>query len=112
MLAALRDPLRFELSALHVNHHLSANADAWAAFCRGAARALGVPCRVIDVSVARGNSLERAAREARYAALRSERADCIVLAHNLDDQAETVLLQLLRGAGVKGLAGMPLARDR
>jgi tRNA(Ile)-lysidine synthase len=62
------------------------------------------------VSVARGNSLERAAREARYAALRSERADWIVLAHNRDDQAETVLSQLIRGAGVKGLAGMPFAR--
>jgi tRNA(Ile)-lysidine synthase len=110
VLAALRDSLRFELSALHVNHHLSPNADAWAAFCRSAAQAHGVPCRVIDVSIARGNSLERAARDARYAALRSERADCIVLAHTLDDQAETVLLQLLRGAGVKGLAGMPLAR--
>ena len=56
------------------------------------------------------NSIEGAAREARYAALRRERADYIVLAHNLDDQAETVLLQLFRGAGVRGLAGMPLVR--
>jgi tRNA(Ile)-lysidine synthase len=110
VLAALRDALRFELSALHVNHHISANADDWAAFCRSTASEHGVPCRIVDVSVARGNSLERAARDARYAALRSQRADCIVLAHNLDDQAETVLLQLVRGAGVKGLAGMPLAR--
>jgi tRNA(Ile)-lysidine synthase len=111
VLAGLRSRLRFELAALHVNHHISANADAWAASCRDAAQALDVPCRVVDVSVPRGNSLERAARDARYAALRAAGADCIVLAHNLDDQAETVLHQLLRGAGVKGLAGMPLVRD-
>jgi tRNA(Ile)-lysidine synthase len=110
VLAGLRDSMRLALSALHVNHHLSANADAWATFCQNAARALDVPCRVVDVRVERGNSLERAARDARYAALRAAGADCIVLAHTLDDQAETVLQQLLRGAGVKGLAGMPLVR--
>jgi tRNA(Ile)-lysidine synthase len=110
VLARLREGLAFELTALHVNHHLSTHADAWAHACRGVARALGVACRVADVSIARGASLERAAREARYAALRAEPADCIVLAHNLDDQAETVLHQLLRGAGAKGLAGMPFVR--
>ena len=61
-------------------------------------RERGIACRVAKVALERGNSVERAAREARYAALHKTRADFIVLAHNDDDQAETVLLQLLRGA--------------
>jgi tRNA(Ile)-lysidine synthase len=67
--------------------------------------------RVVRVKVKGGDSLEAAARAARYGALFSQKADYIVLAHNQDDQAETVLLQLLRGAGVKGLAAMPLVRS-
>jgi tRNA(Ile)-lysidine synthase len=110
VLARLRKRRPFELRALHVNHQLSPNAARWARFCRSACRARQVECRVVKVHVARGNSVERAAREVRYAALLSARADYIVLAHNADDQAETVLLQLLRGTGVKGLAAMPFLR--
>jgi tRNA(Ile)-lysidine synthase len=65
----------------------------------------------VTVHVERGNSTEGAAREARYRAFAAARADYVVLAHNRDDQAETVLLQLLRGTGVKGLAGMPAVRS-
>src|SRR5207253_9805177 len=101
----------FTLEALHVNHQLSPNANAWARFCRALAREAGVRLRVVKVDVPRGNSVERAARDARYAALYACRPDHIVLAHNRDDQAETVLLQLLRGAGVKGLAAMPRVRS-
>jgi tRNA(Ile)-lysidine synthase len=110
ILARLRKRRRFELHALHVNHQLSPNAARWARFCRSACRERQVECRVAKVHVARGNSVERAAREARYAALLKARSDYVVLAHNADDQAETVLLQLLRGAGVKGLAAMPFLR--
>ena len=108
VLARLQKTLQFELSARHVNHQISPNAARWASVCRATCRSLGVPCSVMRVTVARGNSTEAAARDVRYAALRRSRADYIVLAHNLDDQAETVLLQLFRGAGVRGLAGMPL----
>ena len=101
---------RFALAALHVNHQISPNAGRWAAFCRTICRARGIPLRVVRVNVKGGDSLEAAARAARYAALLSQKADYIALAHNQDDQAETVLLQLLRGAGVKGLAAMPLVR--
>ena len=101
---------RFALAALHVNHQISHNAGRWAAFCRRECRARGIPVRVVRVKVAGGDSLEAAARTARYQAFRSRKADCIVLAHNQDDQAETLLLQLFRGAGVKGLAGMPRLR--
>ncbi|MGQ0750658.1 MAG: tRNA lysidine(34) synthetase TilS [Betaproteobacteria bacterium] len=107
ILARVASRLRFELAAVHVNHRLSPNAPRWAKFCRTLCRARGIPLQVIKVAVKRGNSLEAAAREARYAVFAQRRADYVVLAHNQDDQAETLLLQLLRGAGVKGLAGMP-----
>jgi tRNA(Ile)-lysidine synthase len=101
---------QFDLAALHVNHQISPNAGRWAAFCRAACRARGIPLRVVRVEVKGGDSLEAAARAARYDALLSQKTDYIVLGHNQDDQAETLLLQLLRGAGVKGLAAMPLVR--
>jgi tRNA(Ile)-lysidine synthase len=110
VLERLQTPLRVTLAALHVDHQLSPKSRVWVRFCRALCRSRGVRVRVVSVELERGNSIERAAREARYAALRSTRADHIVLAHNADDQAETVLLQLLRGAGVKGLAAMPLER--
>jgi tRNA(Ile)-lysidine synthase len=95
------------VSAIHVHHGLSPHADAWAEFCRKLCRRLGVPLAVVKVKVEkRGEGLEAAAREARYAAFRKAKADVIALAHNLDDQAETVLMNLLRGAGVRGASGM------
>ncbi len=110
ILGRLAGRRRFRLSAIHVNHQLSPAASRWAAFCRALCRARGIPLRVVKVAVQRGNSLEAAARAARYDAFRRSRADYVALAHNQDDQAETLLLQLLRGAGVKGLAAMPLLR--
>ena len=110
ILSRLARRRRFRLAALHVNHQLSRNARQWAAFCRRLCRARGIALRAVKVTVPRGNSLEAAARAARYDAFRRVRADYVALAHNQDDQAETVLLQLLRGAGVKGLAAMPLVR--
>ena len=101
---------RFVLAALHVNHQISPNAGRWAAFCRTICRTRGIPLRVVRITVQGGDSLEAAARDARYGVFRSQQAGHVVLAHNQDDQAETVLLQLLRGAGVKGLAAMPLVR--
>ena len=106
ILAGLAPRMSFRLDALHVNHQLSPNAAAWARFCRAECRARGVRLRVVKVDVQRANSLERPAREARYAALLDTGADHVVLAHNQDDQVETVLMNLLRGAGVKGLAAM------
>lgn len=95
------------VTAIHVHHGLSPNAGAWAQFCWKLCRQLGVPLAVVKVKVQkRGAGLEAAAREARYAAFRKAKAGTIALAHNLDDQAETVLMNLLRGAGVRGASGM------
>jgi len=95
------------ISAVHVHHGLSPNADRWAAFCRRLCKRLGVPLTVRKVKVVkRGEGLEAAAREARYEVFSKVEADCIALAHHLDDQAETVLMNLLRGAGRRGASGM------
>ncbi|MCX7898155.1 MAG: tRNA lysidine(34) synthetase TilS [Rhodocyclaceae bacterium] len=108
VLAGLRDSLGFELAACHVHHGLSAHADAWLAFCAEVCKELDIeflPARVA-VGNARGLGLEAAARAARYAVFEQQRADWIVLAHHRDDQAETVLFNLLRGTGLIGAAGM------
>jgi tRNA(Ile)-lysidine synthase len=99
----------FELRALHVNHGLSPNARGWQRFCRELCRDWRIPFarRRAVVGPKRGRGLEAAAREARYAAYRAAAADAIALAHQLDDQAESVLMNLLRGAGVRGASGMP-----
>lgn len=99
------------ISAIHVNHQISRHAARWAAFCRRWCRELGVKLHVAKVDVPRGNSTEAAARAARYAVFAASGADVLLLAHNRDDQAETVLLQLLRGAGPRGLSAMPVLRS-
>jgi tRNA(Ile)-lysidine synthase len=108
ILAQLRSSLYFQLSALHVNHQISPHAAQWAAFCAELCAALQIPFQTVTVELGhrRGESLEALARAARYRVLAEQPADFIALAQHLDDQAETLLLQLLRGAGAKGLSGM------
>jgi tRNA(Ile)-lysidine synthase len=113
LLAALseRKSLRSRLRAVHVNHRLHPNAKHWAAQCRELAGRLEIPLTVLTakVSRARGTSLEAEARKARYELLAADlgEGEALLTAHHEDDQFETVLLQLLRGAGVAGLAAMP-----
>ncbi len=107
LLAECQKMLPFQLSALHVHHGLSPNADAWAVFCADVCKKLNVPLTISKVKLNNsGLGIEATAREARYNKLLNSDADFICLAHHQDDQAETLLLQLARGAGVKGLAGM------
>lgn len=101
------------LRALHVHHGLHADADAWAAHCRSTCESLGIPLIVARVEVTRaGAGLEAAARDARHAAFADHLRDgeTLVLAHHRDDQAETVLLRLLRSSGTGGLAAMRTRR--
>lgn len=107
-----QDPaLRDRLTALHVHHGLQSQAEAWASHAEATARALGVKFLLfrVDAHPKSGESPEEAARNARYAALQSVMAsgDVLLVAQHQDDQLETVLLQLLRGGGLLGLAGMP-----
>lgn len=111
VLDRLRSELDIELSALHVHHGLSPAADAWQEFCARLCASRGVPLTVARVRVEqKGLGVEAAARLARYRAFLAQPVDYVVLAHHLDDQVETVLHNLLRGAGVRGLAGMPEVR--
>lgn len=115
--AAWRDTgARVRLVALHIHHGLQADADVWESACARMAEAVGVVfhARRVHVATDVGRGVEEAARDARYAALEAlcaeANASILLTAHHQDDQAETVLLQLMRGAGVDGLAAMPMVR--
>jgi tRNA(Ile)-lysidine synthase len=112
LLSALAPRLDIELSAIHVNHGLSPQADAWQAFCRRLCASLGIPLEEVRVEVpmAAASGLEAAARKARYGAFARVDAAYIAQAHQRDDQAETLLFNLLRGSGLAGAAAMPAVR--
>jgi len=98
--------------ALHVHHGLSPNADTWVKFCERFCANHGIALTIerVRVDADSPQGLESAARMARYAAYCARPEPYIALAHHLDDQAETVLFQLLRGTGLKGIAAMPELR--
>lgn len=104
----------FSLCVFHIHHAISRNADEWLAHCDAQCRQLGVQFDAQKITVAKSakNGIEEAARIGRYAALgalcRKHRVSILLTAHHQDDQAETVLLQLLRGSGVAGLSGMDI----
>lgn len=106
-IAAARDA---GLSAIHVNHGLSPDADAWAAHCQRFCDALAIPLTILRVEVPRagGDGPEAAARKARHAAFGSVLGadEVLVTAHHRDDQAETFLLRALRASGPDGLGAM------
>ncbi len=112
-LCELRSSLPCPVHAVHIHHGLQSAADSWVQHCQMICAELGVELTVRHVvAQARpGESPEAAARDARYAALRDvmQSNEMILSAHHQDDQAETILLQLLRGSGVSGLAGMPVS---
>ncbi len=104
--------LRFswQLSALHVHHGISPNADAWAKFCAElcARHSITLHIEHVDINPLRAHGIEAAARKLRHAAFAEQSCDFVAVAHHADDQAETLLLQLLRGAGVRGASAMPV----
>ena len=104
----LQKTQNFTLKASHVHHGLSKNADKWVKFCEKLCTKLSVPLDVHRIKLPQKKSLgiEGEARQLRYEKLLQTKTDLVVLAHHEDDQAETFLLQLIRGAGVKGLSSM------
>ncbi|PJE79257.1 tRNA(Ile)-lysidine synthase [invertebrate metagenome] len=100
--------------AVHVHHGLSSHADQWAEHCRSLCGKWDIPICIerVDISNACQDGVEQAARDARYAVFEQQldNNDCLLLAHHGNDQAETLLFRLFRGAGINGLAGIPKCR--
>lgn len=114
-LVVLRDELALPLSALHVDHGLQAASIQWDEHCVALCQRLSVPLRRarVEVGCYKDKGLEASARRARYQAFEAQlgEGEMLLSAHHQDDQAETLLLQLFRGGGVHGLAGMPRLRS-
>lgn len=110
-LARVCDQHDWPVEVVHVHHGLSNKADAWTEHCQSVCQELGLPLSIERVCVDRSSpdGLEAEARRQRYQRLATliNEDEVLVTAHHRDDQAETLLLQLMRGAGVKGLASMP-----
>ncbi len=107
-LVQLKSCAGFDLFCVHVHHGLSDQADTWAHFCEHLCQTRGIACEVHRVQIDRADpaGIEAAARRERQRIFSRLDVDCVLTAHHQDDQAETLLLQLLRGAGPKGLAAM------
>lgn len=104
-----------KLKALHVNHSIHSDADDWVKHCQAQCKDFDIPLEIIKVNAKAGlgQSQEALARQYRYQAFREyiQPGSALVTAHHEEDQAETVLLQLVRGAGVAGLSAMPISKD-
>ncbi len=114
ILMVLSKQIPFSLSAVHVNHGISSNATRWSRFCCDLCHAYGISIHITYLKIKKetGVSLEAIAREERYRVFSRMQTDYIVAAQHLDDQAETLLLQLFRGAGIRGLSAMPVVRKQ
>jgi tRNA(Ile)-lysidine synthase len=113
-LSRLGKKQQWHISVIHVDHGLHPQSSQWSQHCLEQCRKLGIDCRVEKVKVDKQSKegLEAAARRARYTALRQHvhSGEYLLTGHHADDQAETLLLQLMRGSGVHGLAGMPMQK--
>ena len=109
LLSQMRAKLNFKLKAIHVHHGLSSSADDWLNFCKEKCKLLDIEFYSEKVKINEKTSLgiEGEARKLRYKAIKKTQKHVVALGHHQNDQAETLMLQLLRGAGLKGLAAMP-----
>ncbi|MFT5426901.1 MAG: tRNA(Ile)-lysidine synthase [Gammaproteobacteria bacterium] len=114
-LACLREQITSKLVAVHINHGLSQNADSWERHCRTICENYAIELQTFTVDLSQRNKqgMEALAREKRYEVFNDlmKRHDLLFTAHHINDQVETMLLQLLRGAGPDGLVGMPQTRE-
>lgn len=104
--------LSAKIRSIHVNHGLHADAEQWATHCQLLCQSYNIPCNIEKINIQGQGNIEEKARTARYAALQKYTSEtaCLLTAHHQDDQAETVLLNLMRGAGVSGLCAMPASK--
>ncbi len=113
---SLKKKLSIEVRAVHVNHSLHESSDIWSEHCQKTCNELGVDCSVLRIEepCPAGESVESWARKCRYDLIISEMEEDAVLltAHHQDDQAETLLLQMIRGAGPSGLSSMPVVKKK
>ncbi len=113
-LLEIRGPLDIPVSAVHVNHGIHPESDSWQQQCERFCRRhqVELTCLKIKLTNRSGKGLEAEARQLRYEAISKliTPADCLLTAHHSDDQAETLLLNLMRGSGVEGLTAMPDSR--
>jgi len=109
LLHRLSTRFNWKLSALHVHHGISESADTWRDFCNDLCARLNIPLhsKNVDIAPLRCMGIEAAARKLRYEAFADQACGFVALAHHADDQAETLLLQLLRGSGLRGASAMP-----
>jgi len=111
---ASQTEFKSKITAVYVHHGLQEEADSWAQHCEQVCQVLDVKFKFLKVNAKKSNgqSPEEVARDARYSALKNLLAknDVLLLGQHREDQLETVLLQLFRGAGVQGLSGMPLTK--
>jgi tRNA(Ile)-lysidine synthase len=114
LFSELKQNIPLRVHAIHINHHISPNANAWMLHAERVCQAYQIDYQAHEILVAceKGESLEEVARSKRYAVFADclAEGDILLTAHHQDDQAETILLQLLRGAGPKGLAAMPVIK--
>ncbi|KTD18940.1 tRNA lysidine(34) synthetase TilS [Legionella jordanis] len=102
-----------KITAVHINHGLSPNAQGWEKHCQAFCKKLNLPLIIRAINLHKQGNVEEIARKARYEVFRDlvQENDCLLLAHHLNDQAETLLLHLFRGAGIDGLAAMPFCKS-
>jgi tRNA(Ile)-lysidine synthase len=114
LLASIKSQIDATLIAIHIDHGLQQQSTQWGRHCSDICRQLEISLETLSLSLqpVPGESVEAQAREARYAAMQQlmRPGDILLTAHHRDDQAETLLLNLMRGSGVRGLAAMPMIR--
>lgn len=98
-----------KLTALHINHGLHQEADSWQEFCQQQCKRIGVSFESVKVHLESDRNIEKSARDLRYQvfAERLGSNELLLTGHHANDQAETVLFRMMRGAGLRGLSGMP-----
>jgi len=113
LLSNISERYFWRISAVHVHHGISPKAGEWADFCAALCTRRNIPLSIerVDIAPLRDHGIEAAARKLRHAVFSGQVCDFVALAHHADDQAETLLLQLLRGAGVRGAAAMPILSE-